>query len=81
MVGIEGIVVGIWVPGNGGKMGFGRVGFVGSEGKGLEGKGGIVGFAKVGVVGRVGNGVEGKGCNVASAGGGAAGVSRRWRAA
>lgn len=109
--GVEGVFVGfgrvgIWELGNGAKLGFGRLGFVGSVGKGLGDNGGIVGivgFGKVGAVGIVGNWVEGKGGkpfglgNVgiegigglgsdgilgnANAGGGAAGVSKRWRAA
>ncbi|KAK9285585.1 hypothetical protein L1049_024780 [Liquidambar formosana] len=79
-VGIVGSVGadGIWVLGNGGNVGFGKVGAVGREGNGgrvavgrvgIAGIGGNVGLGRVGIVGTV------------SAGGGAAGVSKRWRAA
>ncbi|KAJ0040226.1 hypothetical protein Pint_27671 [Pistacia integerrima] len=69
---------GIWVLGKGGSVGFGSVGCVGSVGNG-----GNVAFGKFGTEGNGGNVAFGRGGIVGSvnAGGGAAGVSKRWRAA
>ncbi|KAJ0096858.1 hypothetical protein Patl1_28300 [Pistacia atlantica] len=74
---------GIWLLGKGGSVGFGRVGCVGSVGNGVEGNGGNVALGKVGTEGNGGNVAFGRGGIVGSvnAGGGVAGVSKRWRAA
>ncbi|KAH7566839.1 hypothetical protein JRO89_XS08G0243700 [Xanthoceras sorbifolium] len=61
--------------GNGGSVALGKV--VGREGNGVEGNGGNVSFGRVGNEGN--GGIVGFGRE--NAGGGAAGVSRRWRAA
>ena len=78
-------------------MALGRVGVVGSVGKGFEGSGGTVVLGSTGAEGNGGRvalgsvGAEGSGGNVlgragivgttGNAGGGAAAVSKRWRAA
>ncbi|KAK9949412.1 hypothetical protein M0R45_004936 [Rubus argutus] len=93
LTGNGGSVVGEGVVGAVGKADFGkdgitggRVGLVGGVGNGVDGNGGKVAFGRVGVgaEGSGGNAVLGKDGVVGTtgnAGGGAAAVSKRWRAA